>query len=111
MTIRQLFFSPLTMLAITGLAGQQSIQESAQTASQLNQEVEQLTSRVSDLENQLQQATSSAAQERIIRDELLMQKPGEFVIQLPDLGELDKFDETSPELKTPWEEWQLLLFQ
>lgn len=69
-----------------------------------------MASDVSDLERQAQEATSSLAQERIIRNELLMQKPDEIIVQLPAVEEI-RLSNTEPSpTPTPWQAWRELLF-
>jgi cell division protein FtsB len=71
----------------------------------LEQEITKITSEVSELKTKTDQANDPLTQEKIIRDELLMQKPGEYVIQIPDL----KSWEATPPAEvntTPWQAWR-----
>src|SRR5688572_17112546 len=61
------------------------IQQSAQSVDKLEADVASLEAKVNLVESSALEATSSAAKERIFRDELLLQKPGEYIVQLPDL--------------------------
>jgi|GEM_PF-474852 len=64
---------------------------------------------VSQLQQTLTDAKSSYAKEKIIRDQLLMQKPGEYVVQLPDLPSLPPQQITETKKLTPWENWKTVL--
>lgn len=115
----RLLYHPLTLLAFTLLSiifalslysSRQKMRTSTEQISVLEQEVDQMASQVSDLELEVQDATSSTAQEKIIRDELLRQKPDEIIVQLPAIEEV-KITLPSPSpAPTPWEEWKQLLF-
>jgi hypothetical protein len=54
-------------------------------------------------------AQTSLNQESIIRDELLMQKPGEYIVQMPDLPEPIITQKVTQKQLSPWEEWKALL--
>lgn len=117
--MRSLLFHPITVVVITILAmlyffslrtTLQQAERPSKTVSELKQEVTDLASEVSSLEEKAELAQTEFAREKMIRDELLMQKPGEYVIQLSD-----KIDVTLPAslpspTPTPWEEWKKLLF-
>src|SRR5688500_128724 len=81
----------------------QKAEISSQTVLDLEQEIGQISGEVAILEKQLESANHPISQEKIIRNELLMQKPGEYVLQLPSIEVIEK---TPPqaETKTPWEE-------
>jgi cell division protein FtsB len=117
--MQKLLFHPLTAIFITFISiiflislyhSNLDIRKSTETISVLDQENQKLASEVSGLEKKLTMAESDFAKEKITRDELLMQKPGEIIVQLPPLPNLDI--QLQPETKnlTPWEEWQKLLF-
>ncbi|MDQ3008321.1 MAG: hypothetical protein M3Q81_01870 [bacterium] len=85
---------PLTLLVFIILSGLFSLslyaniqrnRSSTEQAAVLEQEIDKMTSDVSQLEAVVSQATSAANQEKIVRDQLLRQKPGEYVIQLPEI--------------------------
>lgn len=82
---------------------------SNQNLSQMAHEVTQLEEKTDALQTQLEQAKQPLAKEKIIRNELLMKKKGEYVIQIPEeaLGNTQKNSEVKQ--TTPWEEWQKLL--
>ena len=82
---------------------------SSETVNEVEQEVETLSSQVAVIEKKLEDAQQPLADEKVIRDELLLQKSGEYILQLPAVVA----EETMPPLetqKTPWQEWQEILF-
>lgn len=81
---------------------------SSETVGVLDQEVSQIASEVSELQTRLETAQSPAAQEERIRNELLLKKPGEYVIQLPSMVEDSEDDVETPQLSA-WEKWVTLL--
>lgn len=97
------------------------LKESASIVDEFSQEVDTLRARVEEKNLIAFEATSAASKERIIRDELLMQQPGEYVIQLPNLEEvaqqknesvaLAEAEAAQDEPKTPLEAWVRLLIR
>ena len=85
-------------------------QATAQEVKQAEIQVAQLQQQVNQASQEVLSANDSASQEKIIRDELLMQKPGEIVLQIPTV----KADEVPLPLPSPsptnWEKWQKVLF-
>jgi cell division protein FtsB len=90
--MQKLIFSPffavvVTIIGLLLLASllktDLNLKESAQIRDDLQLKVEILRDEVAQIEFQSKNATSSAVQEKIIRNELLMQKPGEYIVQLP----------------------------
>ncbi len=59
----------------------------------------------------LEQAQSPIAQEILIRNELLLQKPGERVIQIVEQTEYVPPPAQVSESVTPWKAWKELLFK
>lgn len=76
----------------------------------LEQELSQIASEVSLLNEQVQTASTSAAQEKIIRDELLMQLPGETIIQMPDVAVTTIPQPTPSPSPSNWEQWRKILW-
>ncbi len=114
--MKSLLFHPLTALILTVLTiifvmslrtNKNEISRSSETIHLLEQEVDKISSEVSQSQQDLETAQLPISKEKIARDELLMQKPGETVLQLPPLQESDLPEVTQP--KTPWEEWKELL--
>ncbi len=117
--MRNLLFHPITVIVIT-IASMlyffslrsttQKAQRPNETVNELKQEVSNLASEVSELEARVAASQTEFAREKIIRDELLMQKPGEYVIQLGEQGAQPAATTAPPPTPTPWEEWKKLLF-
>jgi len=74
-------------------------------------EVDQKQQKIDNLENQLNQAQTNFTKEKIIRDELLMQKEGELVIQIPEdqTIQIPQIEPIQP--VTPWQEWKKLILK
>lgn len=77
---------------------------------QLEEELTALVAENTKLEERITQAQTPLEQEKIIRNELLLQKPGEKVIQIAEDIHLQNPEPEQPQPKTPWEEWQEVLF-
>lgn len=117
MSIKKIIFHPLTVSVFSILGAifwwslhrnAEQIRNSTENVALLDQEIAQTASEISQLENNLDEASLLFNQERIARDELLLQKPGEYTVQFPPI--------TSPEpsttpvaSKTPWQAWQEIL--
>lgn len=110
---------PIAILAFTLFSGLFSLslysswrqnQASGGQVHQLEQQVAQMTQEVASLETEVATASNSATQEKIIRDQLLMQKAGEQVMQIPEItNEAQNYSLVSPSPK-PWDEWQEVLW-
>jgi len=104
-----LIFTLLSLLFSFSLySGLKRTRISTEQVDVLEQEVSQIASDVFQLEQKVKTASSAGAQEKIIRDELLLQLPGEVVIQMPELAA------SAPPLPSPspspsnWQLWQEL---
>ncbi|MFZ5376537.1 MAG: FtsB family cell division protein [Patescibacteria group bacterium] len=102
----------ITLLAITFFL---SLQKSAKQATYSKQSIEQLEAEVQELEKirdedkkKLELADKPIAKEKIIRNELLMQKPGEYVVQIAVETETTA-KELSPTPRPPIQAWMELL--
>ncbi len=115
----KLIFNPITFLGITIISIIFSISlyksakrtsYSAENIKSIEEEVLKTEAEVLALEIAIEESQQPFIEEKIIRNELLMKKPGEYVIQIPN--ELVEQTQTTIEIKTlsPWEEWQQLLF-
>jgi cell division protein FtsB len=115
----KLIFNPITFLGITIISIIFSISlyksakrtsYSAENIKSIEEEVLKTEAEVLALEIAIEESQQPFIEEKIIRNELLMKKPGEYVIQIPN--ELIEQTQTTIEVKTlsPWEEWQQLLF-
>lgn len=115
----RILYSPLGAAIITGIVGvicvslymnARRIQQSAITVQKMETEVASIEAKVNQVERNAFEATSSTAKERIFREELLLQKPGEYIVQIPDQplpSPAVKAEETT---LRPWQQWQKLLF-
>lgn len=71
----------------------------------LEKERDEIATQVAQLQERYSQAQSPFIQEKIVRDELLLQKADELVVQLPASPEkIEKKTEELPML-TPWQAW------
>src|SRR5258708_6873444 len=92
--MRKLVSQPLVAVIITFLIGCVcfslylsifQLRGSAAKVAALKADVQKQQEATDALSERLHNAQSSYSKEEIIRDQLLMQKPGEFVVQIPDL--------------------------
>ncbi len=116
---KRIFYHPLTAFFITFLVVL-VLFSLASTRRKNQEQFEAFQKREALLENQknekdllqLQKAEVNDPfyQEKVLRDELLLQQPGEKIIQLPEI----KLEEPTPTPTqtpaTPWQEWRELLF-
>lgn len=84
------------------------MQQSTESIAVLDQEVEEIASDVSSLQEQLLTAQSEQAKEQRIRDELLLKKPGEYIVQLPKITASSETLEEEEKL-SPLQSWRRLL--
>jgi len=85
------------------------IRRSTEDTAVLQQDINKLSAQISDLEKQLDEARQPTTKEKIVRNELLMQLPGEKIVKLPDLPPEERRFEVLTD-SAPWQEWQELLF-
>ena len=111
--------NPLVIVIITLLAFSFviSLKKNANKANISSQNLTKLENEITKLENNLQQAQDDLnesktllSQEKIIRNQLLMQKPGEYVVQIP-LPEEKQEKNLNSFKTTPLEEWKSLLLK
>lgn len=93
-----------------------SMRRTAQKSEVASQNVAAIQSQINQLSGQLEQerqvlqdTSSPLAREKILRNELLLQRPGEYVIQIPDESLVVPLS-TEVEHSSPWEEWKKLLY-
>lgn len=99
-----------SLLVISMQIKKDQLNKRAETIADQAQVVEKLEAEVKTLEEKIEFAQQPFAQEKVIRNELLMQREGELVIQLP-LDQLPTPTPTpTPPTQTPWEAWRALLF-
>ncbi len=104
-----IFLSILALYSIFSLRKSlEKINISRENLANIKNQVDQLGSEVEDKEQKLQQAQKNYSKEKITRDELLLKKPGEYVIQLPELG-VEKKETGSSLSPKPSRQWANLL--
>lgn len=81
---------------------------STQNISTLENEIQSLEKKIDESQKELEIAQSPLSQEKIIRNELLMQKEGEYIVQLPELKKKEVKNEKGK--TSPWEAWRELMF-
>lgn len=102
--IALLIFLGLRASMIKTARDTQAVEETREYVNQLKQEV-------STLEVKITEAETPLAQEKRLRDELLLQKEGEQVIVLPSTTPV-VIPTPSPTSKPkPWQEWRALLLE
>jgi cell division protein FtsB len=116
--MRSLWKHPFTILVIFVLAvgfwislwaNSREIRQSLGIVSQLEGQIDTAEHVNQILKERLEQSKSAEAQEVMIRNELVMQKPGEYVVQLPDLPLPSPTVITPPSHPSPWQQWRQLL--
>jgi hypothetical protein len=86
------------------------IKSSAQQVTQLKTQVSQRQQEFDRVATQASQLQTPFNQEAMMRNELLLQKPGEYIIQMPDLPANEPVKPLPSPILTPWQQWQQLLF-
>lgn len=116
--MRQLIYNPFSLVIITGIAllaifslyqNTERTKASQQSLLKMEDEVSKLEGEVGELANDLELADSPLQKEKILRNELLMQKPGEYVVQIPDELVQEKEQVEAKEKISPWQAWWRLL--
>jgi cell division protein FtsB len=117
--MRQVFFSRGAVIIVTGLwiaamgslwSNYQQLKSSSEKLGVLDQEKAKIASEVAELEMEVALAKTPEAQERIVRNELLMQKEGELVFQVIIPLENEKTTSSLTPTTEPLEAWQSLIF-
>ena len=115
--MKKLLFHPisaiiLTIVSLSVISSLRSHHQSLQSQQQLllarKQEISQLETQLQQQQQQIEQASYAITKERMIRDELLMQKEGELIVQIPNF-EPSNVEITPTPTKIPMVEWQQLL--
>jgi hypothetical protein len=110
---------PLVILLFTLISAalfislRQSARETSKSAEivlQALEEFQELDQEVVSLRQETELANSPLRQEKIIRNELLQQVPGERTVQMPILDSTGVEKVAPTPSPTPWEEWRKLLF-
>jgi cell division protein FtsB len=91
-----------------------SLKQNAEKTAISTQSIQELETDIATLKNdidlsqeKLNDAQSPLNQEKILRNELLLQKEGEIILQIPDIEE--KKETTPSPTPAPLEEWKKLL--
>lgn len=114
----RLLYHPLTIAIITGISlilfislyiNGREIRQSGQLITTLESDVKKTSEDVEKTQQKLQEAQTPYTKEKIIRDQLLMQKPGEFIVQIPDVVLQNEEKPTIKKNPTPLEQWRQLL--
>ena len=85
------------------------IRQSSQQVSALETDLEKTSKDVEKSQMNYEMAKNSFTKEKTVRDELLMQKSGEYIVQLPDLATTETATPSPSPTPRPWEQWQALL--
>lgn len=82
--------------------------QNLQQVGQKNQEIRQ---EISGLETKITTVTSDFSKEKRLRDELLLQKPGEYIVLLDESGS-EELEVTVPQNAETsiWEQWRAVLW-
>ncbi len=77
----------------------------------LEQEINDMSAQTAQLEEKIIDSDSEAYKEKVIRNELLLQKPGEKIIQLPSVNYKESnIEPDTVENKQPLDMWLDLIF-
>lgn len=116
--MQKILAHPLVMILLTGLTimivislnrTAQKSKVSSENVRLIEQKNEQIRQQIDFQQQAIDEASTGLAKEKILRNELLLQKPGEYVLQIPD--EMVINQQTGQlEQKTPLQEWQELVF-
>jgi cell division protein FtsB len=85
------------------------IQRSIGSLEKIETQFSQNKEEVAELQKKLEETKKSTSQEAIIRNELLMQKPGEYIVQIPDITPSPEVQSQNKAPQTPWEQWKVVL--
>ncbi len=104
-----LFITLITILFIFSLrrTASKSI-VSQENVEVLEHTLQDITTKIEIEKKELEYTSSEFAKEGILRNELLLQKPGEYILQIP-LEEKEIEKQKLSQEKTPWETWKNLL--
>ena len=93
MAITKILYHPLTILGLTILAvmfffsldkSGKKTQNSSENIKVLEHEITQISQEVLTLEEKIAQTDSPEFKEKVVRNELLLQKPGEYILQIAE---------------------------
>lgn len=116
--MNKLFFNPLTFLVVLLVASfvAISLHQTAKRANTSGVQLQQLEGEIAALKGEIDQKILEASRaaepfvkEKIARDQLLWQKPGEIVVELPPTTPTPEVKNVAP-TQTPWQAWKHLLW-
>jgi len=96
MAISKIVYHPISIIALTIVAiifflqldkSGKKTQNSAENIRVLEGEVGTISGEIINLEDNINQADSQEFKEKVVRNELLLQKPGEYVLIIPEIEE------------------------
>ena len=77
----------------------------------LEQEINEMSVQTSELDEKIIEANTDKFKEKVIRNELLLQKPGEIIIQLSSAeSQKINFESSQVEVEKPLDSWLDLIF-
>ncbi len=97
------------IICVTLFLNSREIKSSAELLTQLKTQVAQKQQTFNQTKQKTEIAQTPLSQETIIRNELLLQKPGEYIVQMPDLPAPVAQIATYEVQLTPWAAWKQLL--
>lgn len=116
--MQKILSHPLVMLLTLILAGailfslqgtKQKTERGGEVVEKNQATVDELRQTADQLRNQLEESQSTFEKEKVLRDELLEQKEGEVVIQLPAITPIVSPSPTPTPTLTPWQQWRGIL--
>jgi cell division protein FtsB len=127
MTISKILNHPVVILALSIVAiifffsldkSSKKTQSSAENIRILEYEVGQISNDIMDLEEEITYSESDEFREKVLRNELLLQKPGEYVLLIAeskdqkaeDCLDADCQNANQATVESPIQAWQKLLF-
>ncbi|MBD3250662.1 MAG: hypothetical protein GF381_03800 [Candidatus Pacebacteria bacterium] len=117
--MKKLFFHPITALILTILtilfvfslrSNQEKVRLSRENIKNLKKVVDQAQTEVEQKQAQLETAKQPLTKEKIIRNKLLLQRPGEHILQIQDFTIIEQREDKKTETN-PWQEWKKILFE
>lgn len=122
MTITKLLYHPVTVLSLTIVAimfffsldkSSKKTQISSENIRVLEYEVNQISQEVIQLEEKIEDSESLQFKEKVVRNELLLQKPGEYILQISNQITENISDQENKNLiqnESNIKKWQNLIF-
>jgi len=110
--LKILAFVVAVLIIASMRASMNSADNSAESLSNFNKELEQIEENVDNLQARIEDSKSDLYQEKLQRNELLRDKEGEMVLQIADSAYHDNLQMLQSEQvqkKTIYEEWQQVL--